>query len=53
MESSVDEKEKKRMEKAANYPWAETVGTFEMTKDEKKEAEEDLICLIEKFKKKD
>lgn len=49
MEGNITEKEKERMAKAANYPWAEVVGEFEMTEEEKKRADKDLLGLIKKF----
>lgn len=51
MDYDISEKEKRRMEKAANFPWAENVGQFEMTEEEKENAKEDLLRLIEKFGK--
>ena len=49
MEGDMTEKEKERMAKAANYPWGEVVGEFEMTEVEKKEAREELLRLIDEF----
>lgn len=49
MKGSAIEKEK--MKKAANYPWAEIVEDFEMTDEEKQEADKALLKLMEEFEK--
>ena len=49
VKSGITEKEKERMAKTANYPWAEVVGEFEMTEEEKQKADKDLLSLIKKF----
>ena len=45
-----DEKnDRERKEKAANYPWAEIVGDFEMTEEEEQDAAKTLLRLITEF----
>lgn len=51
-ENNITEKEKERLVKSANYPWAEIIGEFEMTEEEKKDAEKTLLKLIEEFAQK-
>ncbi len=49
MEGEITEKEKERMAKASTYPWAEAVENFEMTKEERQDADNTLLRLMKEF----